>query len=392
MDVGNSHIVGLRSDGTVVATGSDNNEGQCDVSSWKDIVSVSAGNQHTVGVKKDGTVVAAGHNDYGQCEVSGWTDIVAVVAGPYYTVGVKTDGTVVAVGSDKDDKLNVDNWSGIQVRGKLADSLTQQKQESYAEAVSLLEKEQYDEALAIFQSLGNFEDAPQRVTQALYGKGEKLMEAESYAEALDIFTQLDSYQDSAQKIQEAKKGVLRTAEAGDIIYFGHCELDGDIYNGKEELPWIVVERNGNNVTLMSKYIVANMAFDMGKSNNWGSSSLKTWLNETFTDSTFSEEEMTMLQSTSAGKVYVPSLEELERWFDVSTGSYRINANIIAKTCAAKGRYGGEENWWWWTRTSDGYHNQANCVMYVSEKGIFSGNDATYTGGGVRPTITIHVGE
>ena len=87
-----------------------------------------------------------------------------------------------------------------------------------------------------------------------------------------------------------------------------------------------------------------------------------------------------------------SLEELERWFDVSTGSYRINANIIAKTCAAKGRYGGEENWWWWTRTSDGYHNQANCVMYVSEKGIFSGNDATYTGGGVRPTITIHVGE
>ena len=392
VDVGFSHIVGLRSDGTVVATGSDNNEGQCDVSSWKDIVSVSAGNQHTVGVKKDGTVVAAGHNDYGQCEVSGWTDIVAVVAGPYYTVGVKTDGTVVAVGSDKDDKLNVDNWSGIQVRGKLADSLTQQKQESYAEAVSLLEKEQYDEALAIFQSLGNFEDAPQRVTQALYGKGEKLMEAESYAEALDIFTQLDSYQDSAQKIQEAKKGVLRTAEAGDIIYFGHCELDGDIYNGKEELPWIVVERNGNNVTLMSKYIVANMAFDMGKSNNWGSSSLKTWLNETFTDSTFSEEEMTMLQSTSAGKVYVPSLEELERWFDVSTGSYRINANIIAKTCAAKGRYGGEENWWWWTRTSDGYHNQANCVMYVSEKGIFSGNDATYTGGGVRPTITIHVGE
>ena len=39
------------------------------------IVAVSAGWMHTVGLKSDGTVVATGDNGAGQCDVSGWTDI-----------------------------------------------------------------------------------------------------------------------------------------------------------------------------------------------------------------------------------------------------------------------------------------------------------------------------
>ena len=71
------HTVGLRSDGTVIAVG-DNDDGQCDVSGWTDIVAVSAGEYHTVGLRSDGTVVAVGATrdfDLGQCDVSGWTDI-----------------------------------------------------------------------------------------------------------------------------------------------------------------------------------------------------------------------------------------------------------------------------------------------------------------------------
>lgn len=36
----------------------------------KDII--STGDYHTVGVKSDGTVVATGDNEYGQCDVSDW--------------------------------------------------------------------------------------------------------------------------------------------------------------------------------------------------------------------------------------------------------------------------------------------------------------------------------
>ena len=45
------------------------------------IVAVSAGLYHTVGLTSDGTVVAVGDNDDNQCDVSDWTDIVAVSAG-----------------------------------------------------------------------------------------------------------------------------------------------------------------------------------------------------------------------------------------------------------------------------------------------------------------------
>ena len=39
---------------------------------WRDLVAVSAGREHTVGLRSDGTVVATGDNGYGQCDVSGW--------------------------------------------------------------------------------------------------------------------------------------------------------------------------------------------------------------------------------------------------------------------------------------------------------------------------------
>lgn len=95
---GGWHIAGLKKDGTVVATGR-NDDGRCDVSGWSDIVDISAGHWHTVGVKSDGTVVAVGSNsDDGECEVSEWTNVVKVATGIRRTIGVKSDGTLYAAG------------------------------------------------------------------------------------------------------------------------------------------------------------------------------------------------------------------------------------------------------------------------------------------------------
>ena len=112
ISAGYFHTVGLKADGTVVATGK-NDDGQCNVSDWKDIIAVSAGSYHTVGLKVDGTVVATGHNGYEQCNVSGWEDIIAVSAGSYHTVGLKKDGTVVATGKNDDGQCNVSDWKDI---------------------------------------------------------------------------------------------------------------------------------------------------------------------------------------------------------------------------------------------------------------------------------------
>ena len=112
ISVGDENTVGLKADGTVVAVG-DNDHGQCDVSSWRDIVAVSAGEYCTVGLKADGTVVAVGHNFYGQCDVSDWRGIVAVSAGGYHSVGLKSDGTVVAVGYNEHGRCDVSGWRDI---------------------------------------------------------------------------------------------------------------------------------------------------------------------------------------------------------------------------------------------------------------------------------------
>lgn len=106
------HTVSLRSDGTVVATGS-NGQGQCDVGDWKDIIAVSVGLSHTVGLRSDGTVIAIGNNKYGQCNVSNWKDIIAISAGESFTIGLRSDGTVVATGSNYFGQCNVKNWTDI---------------------------------------------------------------------------------------------------------------------------------------------------------------------------------------------------------------------------------------------------------------------------------------
>lgn len=93
----NYRTLGLKSDGTVVATGY-NAYGSCDVQSWTDIISIAIGNDHSVGLKQDGTVISIGDTSHGQCDTGDWSDIVAIGAGRKSTYGVKSDGTVVVAG------------------------------------------------------------------------------------------------------------------------------------------------------------------------------------------------------------------------------------------------------------------------------------------------------
>ena len=104
-------VIGLKKDGTVVATGQEG-RGQNILSNWRDIVAVSD-EYHTVGLKKDGTVVAVGANCYGECNVSDWRDVVAISVGKGYTVGLKKDGTVVATGNNSSGICNVSHWRDI---------------------------------------------------------------------------------------------------------------------------------------------------------------------------------------------------------------------------------------------------------------------------------------
>ena len=103
--IGAYHTVGLKKDGTVIATGA-NDDLQCAVQDWSNVIAIDAGAQHTLGLKVDGTVVATGSNAYGQCDVGSWRDIVQVVAGAYDSYGLKSDGTVLDTGFHTNDALD----------------------------------------------------------------------------------------------------------------------------------------------------------------------------------------------------------------------------------------------------------------------------------------------
>jgi hypothetical protein len=109
------HTVGLYANGAVVAVGKDD-QGQCNVGGWTDIIQmIAAGGEKgtTVGLKASGTVVAVGDNGRGQCNVDTWTDIIQVAGGEHHTVGLRSNGTVVAVGSNDEGQCDVDDWTDI---------------------------------------------------------------------------------------------------------------------------------------------------------------------------------------------------------------------------------------------------------------------------------------
>ena len=103
---GRRHTVVMMSDGTAVAAGNNEN-GQCDVLYWSDLVAIAAGDHHTVGLRSNGTVLATGQNAYGQCDVSGWSNVKFISAGDYHTVALCQDGSLLATGWNTYGQCNV---------------------------------------------------------------------------------------------------------------------------------------------------------------------------------------------------------------------------------------------------------------------------------------------
>ena len=111
-----SHLVGLKTDGTVVAAGN-NQEGQCDVSGWRNIISIAVCEGLTVGVRSDGTVVTAGKILYGDDsvreELETWTDITAVSLTDRCAMGLRKDGTVAVAGENSERMSSAAQWHDI---------------------------------------------------------------------------------------------------------------------------------------------------------------------------------------------------------------------------------------------------------------------------------------
>ena len=202
----------------------------------------------------------------------------------------------------------------------------------------------------------------------------------------------------------------RVDQETETYTFGSYEQDGDSSNGKEPIEWLVLDRDGDKVLLISKYALDYQSFmpfyePVTEHYTWEGCSLRRWLNGTFLNAAFSADErqrlLTTTVITSPGSLHRsdgPITTEDRVFLLSNTEVYAYFANEAA-TAAEYTAYALSENPWpgnaatpgpadWWLRTTDGYDHPDG----VYADGRVGEGARAYEGEYVRPAIWITVDE
>ncbi len=94
-------ILGVKEDGSVEVIAAGEYAvmfGRTQVSAWTGIQDISMGESHVAGLREDGTVIAAGSNHEGQCDVEDWTDVIYLTTGRNCTLGITSAGQLKMAG------------------------------------------------------------------------------------------------------------------------------------------------------------------------------------------------------------------------------------------------------------------------------------------------------
>ena len=194
---------------------------------------------------------------------------------------------------------------------------------------------------------------------------------------------------------------------GDYITFGTYEQDNDTSNGKEDIEWLVLDKRNDRILVISKYALDCQAYNEEYEDiTWEDCTLRSWLNDEFLCSAFSEYERAMiptvtveahanpLYDTDPGydtqdKVFLLSIDEANEYFD----SYEERICNATEYAEAQGVYTWEydstnmRSCWWWLRSPGFSQSFAACVDF---DGIvnYDGGSVNGVDVAVRPAIWI----
>lgn len=187
------------------------------------------------------------------------------------------------------------------------------------------------------------------------------------------------YEDNANTdyYEEEEIDINSSVSVGDYITFGKYEQDNNISNGQEEIEWLVLEREGDRVFVVSRYALDCQRYnDVPGYVTWETCPLRAWLNDDFYNTAFSEAEKSMIPtvtvtvdnnpnseyhscnvnkdySASPGnntqdKIFLLSIDEANEYF-VSYTDKTCEPTAYAKAQGA--RVNDSYNYcWWWLRT------------------------------------------
>ncbi len=244
----------------------------------------------------------------------------------------------------------------------------------YCKAVSMQKDGKIIEAYSAFQAMGDYMDAEERVA-SLY--------------------------------EQYKVEKFKTAKVGSTIYFGTFEQDNDAANGKEDIQWEVLAIEDGKALVVSRQGLACRQYHERDENvTWESCTLRAWLNETFWNEAFSEEEKGKILTVTVpvdkniineqdqgnpteDRVFVLSSKELDTYL----AEPEFRTSRATKQAVAEGAFANPTtgNGWYWTRTVARYSNQVQTVDGYGEINKFGDGVAKeyYT---VRPAMWITLGD
>ncbi len=290
----------------------------------------------------------------------------------------------------------------------------------YKQAMSLMNEGKYFEAYEAFNELDGYKDSMEQSKIAYdnclaikYEEAISLMSAEEYEEAITIFEFLGDYKDSADYLIECVKNTsnFKYANIGDVITFGSYEQDNNLSNGKEEIEWIVLDKTEDKILVISKYgLDCQQYHHEWEYITWENCSLRGWLNNTFINEAFSEEEKSKIATvtvtaernpdynTSPGNdtqdhVFLLSINEAKKYFNSDEArKCGVTEYAIAQGAYMTDYYGtvdGKGTCVWWLR-SPGFDQ-------YDAAGVFDGGGVDSVGNyvyidyiAVRPALWINL--
>lgn len=277
----------------------------------------------------------------------------------------------------------------------------------YNKAMNLLESGDYDSAYSLLEEI----DDNETIVANKYDRAIKCIDSGDYESAYILLKDI-SYKDSKEKCADIKTKynqiLMRKAAVGDKITFGTYEQDNVTSNGTENIEWLVLAKENNKILVISDKALDRQLYDNADV-TWENCSLRKWLNDSFLNAAFSEEERALIQSTTLSadknpeyssdpgtattdKVFLLSINEAEKYFNSD------EARKCAPTAYAKAQGAltssdvyetpsGAATCWWWLR-SPGYSQKGAAIVNCDGSVYYFGYGVDYDDVSVRPALWI----
>lgn len=274
----------------------------------------------------------------------------------------------------------------------------------YNKAMNLLESGDYDSAYALLEEINDNET----IASSKYDRAIKCIDSGDYESAYILLKDI-SYKDSKEKCADIKtkynRILMRKASVGDKITFGTYKQDAS--NGIKDIEWLVLAKENNKIL-----VISDKALDYQQYNKtyekitWEQCSLRKWLNDSFLNEAFSEEEQALIQhttvsadknpkystdsgNTTTDKVFLLSINEAEKYFsNEQARKCTATAYVIAIAQSAYDTKIHDVAWWWLRSPGDGQENAAR-VDYAGSID-YSSLSVSSNVGCVRPVLWISI--